>query len=73
MMYDIVCSWPDFAFAVSMVSKFMVDPRRQHWEALKWVLRYIKGSTKVGLLFNNIGEGRADVLKGFVDSDLVGS
>ena len=51
----IVCTSPDLSQAVSMISRYMHDPRRGHrrghWEAVKWVLRYIKGTIDVGLVF----------------------
>ena len=43
LMYSMVCSMPDLAYAVSIVSRFMANPKKQHWEVLKWVLRYLKG------------------------------
>ncbi|RVW78850.1 Retrovirus-related Pol polyprotein from transposon TNT 1-94 [Vitis vinifera] len=36
--------WPDIAHAVGVVSRFMSRPGKQHWEAVKWILRYLKGS-----------------------------
>ena len=44
LKYSMVCSKPNLAYAVSMVSKFMTDTRKQHCEVLKQVLRYLKGS-----------------------------
>ena len=41
LMYAIVCTGPDLAYAVSTVSKFMSNSGKQHWEAVKWVLRYL--------------------------------
>ncbi|GKA97148.1 retrovirus-related pol polyprotein from transposon TNT 1-94, partial [Tanacetum coccineum] len=35
-------SRPDIAHVVRVVSKFMSSPRREHWEAIKWLLRYLK-------------------------------
>ena len=48
LMYSIVCSRPDLAYAVRMVSRFMSYPGKQHWEVFKWVLKYLKGSQNVG-------------------------
>ena len=44
LMYSMVCNRPNLAYAVSMVSRFMANLGKQHWEVLKWVLRYLKGS-----------------------------
>jgi ATP-binding cassette subfamily B (MDR/TAP) protein 1 len=41
LMYAMVCTRPDIAQAVSTVSRFMSNPRRPHWEAMKWILRYL--------------------------------
>ena len=38
LMYAIVCTRPDLSQAVSMISRYMYDPGRDHWEAVKWVL-----------------------------------
>lgn len=35
LMYAMVCSRPDLAYAVSMVSRFMANPGQEHWKALK--------------------------------------
>ena len=35
LMYSMVCSMPDLTYAVSMVSRFMANPGKQHWEVLK--------------------------------------
>ena len=37
--------------AVSMVGRYMHDPGRCHWEAVKWILQYIKDTIDVGLIF----------------------
>ena len=34
VMYVMVCSRPDTAHAVSMVSRYMLNPGKGHWEAL---------------------------------------
>ena len=35
LMYAMVCTRPNIAFAVSLVSRFMSNPRKTHWEAVK--------------------------------------
>lgn len=36
IMYAMVCSRPDIAHVVSLVSRFMAKPGIAYWEALKW-------------------------------------
>ena len=40
LMYAMVGTRPDITHAVGVVSRFMGNPGRQHWEAVKWILRY---------------------------------
>ncbi|KAI3450211.1 hypothetical protein Pfo_006876 [Paulownia fortunei] len=68
VMYEMVCSRPDLAYAISMVSRFMANPRDAHWEALKWTTRYLKGSMNLCLLFKK-QEGGLEYVEGFVDFD----
>ena len=42
---------PDIAFAVSVASQYMSDPRRRHMDAAYRILRYLKGTPGKGLLF----------------------
>lgn len=73
ILYSMVCSRPDLAFVVSMMGRFTADPGNTHWEALKWVLRYVKGTLNHGLLCRCFKEGEVVPLPGFVDSDFAGS
>ena len=51
LMYAMVCTRPDIAHLVGVVSIFMSRPRKQHWGAIKWILRYLKGSSNTCLYF----------------------
>lgn len=35
IMYSMVCTRPDLAYASSLVSRYMSNPSRGHWEAVK--------------------------------------
>lgn len=72
LMYGMVCTRSDLAFTVSIISRFMSNPDRVHLEALKWTLRYIKGSSDIGLVFKSSKE-EADKLIGYVDAYFAGS
>ncbi|GJX66452.1 retrovirus-related pol polyprotein from transposon TNT 1-94 [Tanacetum coccineum] len=68
LMFAMICTRPDIAHAVGVVSRYMAEPGREHWEAVKRILRYIKGTSDVALCF-----GDSDlIVKGYVDSDYAG-
>ena len=46
---------PNIAFAVGYVSGFMEDPRKDHWMAVKRLLRYVKGSLDQAIIFPKCG------------------
>ncbi|KAI3791043.1 hypothetical protein L2E82_04591 [Cichorium intybus] len=68
LMYAMVCTRPDIVHAVGVVSRFMSNPGKEHWEGVKWLLRYLKGTTEIALCFRRKGV----VLEGFADADLGG-
>ena len=43
LMYAMLGTWPDIAFAVSTLSCYMAKPGWEHITAAKQVLRYLKG------------------------------
>lgn len=43
MMYALICMRPDVAHTVGVVSRFMSNLRKKHWEVVMWILRYLKG------------------------------
>jgi hypothetical protein len=50
----------------------MSNPGKQHWEAVKWVFRYLRGTAGVGLLFKKLEGGKPRILQGYVDADYAG-
>ncbi|KAJ4716980.1 Retrovirus-related Pol polyprotein from transposon TNT 1-94 [Melia azedarach] len=69
LMYAIVCSRPDLAQSVSVVSRFMGEPDKEHWQAVKRIFRYLKGTFDVGLIY---GGDTQCLVTGFSDSDYAG-
>ncbi|KAH9669399.1 Integrase catalytic domain-containing protein [Citrus sinensis] len=50
---------------------YMYNPGKGHWQAVKWILRYIRKTVDIGLLFerdDTLGQG----VIGYVDSDYAG-
>jgi hypothetical protein len=44
MMYAMVSTRPDISHAVGVVSRYMENPGKKHWEVVKWVLQYLRGT-----------------------------
>ena len=49
----------------------MHDSGQGHWEAMKWIVRYIKGIIDVGLVLEKDYTGKQDCI-GYIDSDYAG-
>eukprot|EP00873_Tetraselmis_striata_P010341 jgi/Tetstr1/430605/TSEL_020402.t1 len=70
LLYARVATRPDIAEAVSKLCRVMAKPEERHWQAAKRVLRYLKGTKTLGLLFSG---GKADgLLHGYCDADWAG-
>jgi hypothetical protein len=68
LMYAMVATRPDLAFAVSVVSRFMSKPGPMHWMAVKRIMRYLKGTLDMKL---RIG-GKDINVEGYSDADWAG-
>ena len=49
LMYAMVYTRPDIAHAVGVLSRFMSNPGKEHWTAVKRVFRYLRGTSDYGL------------------------
>ena len=67
-MYAMVCIGPDISHVVGVVSKYMANLGKDHWNVVKWVLWYLRGTSDYCITFNN----NSDYVCGFVDSDFKG-
>ena len=61
----------DIAFAVGYVSRFMEDPREDHWAAVKRLLRYVKVTVDQVIVFPKTGASGLQ-LTVFSDADMAG-
>ena len=60
---------PDISFTVNKLSQFMHRPTESHWQALKRLIRYLKGTIFHGILFRRSASSR---LYAFSDADWAG-
>ena len=68
LMYSMVCTRPDIAHIVGVVSRYMNNLGKEHWKAVQWIHRYLRGTTSHALCFG----GLDTVLQGYVDADMAG-
>ena len=54
LMYVMVCTRPNIAHAMGVVSRYMNNLGKEHWEAVKWLLRYLKGTSTHALFFRGL-------------------
>ncbi|XP_074374728.1 secreted RxLR effector protein 161-like [Apium graveolens] len=55
---------PDIAFAVNLLARFSYDPTKGHWDGIKHIFRYLRGTTDLGLFFLKNSRSR---LVGYAD------
>ena len=65
LMYAMLGTRPDLAYAVSVVSRYASNPTNTHWKAVKRIFRYIKGTLDLRLTFS----GALSPLSGYIDAD----
>ena len=42
---------PDLTYGAGLVRRFIANLGYEHWKAIKWVFKYLKGTTNFGLCF----------------------
>ena len=50
-----------------MVSKFLSNPGRLHWDAVKWIFIYLRGTIDYGIMFSR--QQRVPSFVRYVDAD----
>ena len=69
LMYLMVCTRPDISYAVSVLSRFMSQPRMKHWRFVRQLLKYVKFTRDYALFYPSCG---STILTGYSDSDHAG-
>jgi len=73
LMYIMIGTRPDIAYAVSLVSRFASNPNQSHWTAVKRILRYLKGSIHLKLTYScDQNQGQGQEPHGYSDADWAG-
>ena len=54
LMYAMIFTCPDIAYAVRRLSRLTCNPGAQHWQGVQRVFKYLKGTMNIGLCYLNI-------------------
>ena len=65
----LTASRPDILVSVCLCARFQSDPRESHLTVVKIILRYLKGTTNLGLCYRRSQDYR---LVGYCDADFAG-
>lgn len=69
LLYIAQGSRPDVTYAVNSVSRFNNNPGKPHWEAVKRIIRYLKGTIDAKLTFSKASKLN---VSGYCDADWAG-
>ena len=68
LMYAVICTRPDNAYAVGVVNRYMSNPGKKHWKVVKGIMRYLKGTKGMRICF-----GRKEAcVDGYTDANYAG-
>ncbi|KAK8617193.1 hypothetical protein V6N13_117159 [Hibiscus sabdariffa] len=65
IMYAMICTRPDLSYALSMTSRYQANPGEGHWTAVKNILKYLRRTKDVFLVYGGEEELR---IKGYTDA-----
>ena len=68
LMYVMLGTRPDIAYAISVVSRYGFNPDNSHWAAVQRIFRYLKHTVNMKLTYR----GPIERLTGYTDSDWAG-
>uniref|UniRef100_A0A1Y1NHZ0 Retrovirus-related Pol polyprotein from transposon TNT 1-94 n=1 Tax=Photinus pyralis TaxID=7054 RepID=A0A1Y1NHZ0_PHOPY len=68
LMFAAIVSRPDIMYSVGMVSRYLNNYDTAHWNAVKQIITYLKGTQDYGILY----KGGDSKLIGYSDADFAG-
>ena len=65
IMYAMLCTRPDVWLAISLAGRYQSNPGVEHWTAVKNILKYLKRSKDMFLVY---GGDKELIVNGYVDA-----
>ncbi|KAM2133211.1 hypothetical protein ACFX1R_003336 [Malus domestica] len=72
LLYLAQCTRPDISFPVNLLARYSNTPTHRHWNDVKDISRYLKGTTDLGLFYTRKSPSVAAPYGPRIDSRLVG-
>ncbi|XP_068322464.1 secreted RxLR effector protein 161-like [Pyrus communis] len=72
LLYLAQCTRPDISFAVNLLARYSNAPTHRHWNGVKDIFHYLKGTTDLGLFYTHESPSVAAPYGPWVDFYLVG-
>ena len=69
LMYLATMTRPDIAYAVGVLARFNCNPGKKHWNAVKHVFRYLKGTVDLKLEYGPDGGQENERFLTYCDAD----
>src|SRR5664279_4517336 len=66
IMYAMICTRPDVSYALSVTSSYQADPGESHWMAVKNILKYLRRTKDMFLVFG--GSEVDHAVRGYTDA-----
>ncbi|KAM1264590.1 hypothetical protein ACFX13_035312 [Malus domestica] len=66
LMYAMICTRPEIAYAMSITSRYQSNPGSEHWAAVKTVLKYLRRTKDMFLVY---GRGTELRVEAYTDAD----
>ena len=65
LIYLANCTRPDIAFSVNLLARYSSAPTQRHWNGIKHILCYLRGTTDMSLFYSR--ESKQQLL-GYADA-----
>ena len=52
LMYLANCTRPNIAFSINLLARYSSAPTKRHWNGVKHILRYLRGTSDMGLYYS---------------------
>jgi len=72
LMYLSQCTRPDLAYSAGLLARLMAQPTEEAWTAAKGVVKYLRATPDVGIVFGATADAKVLHTVGYTDADYAG-